>query len=227
MFSNRFWAKAILSLVLTGTFTILTACGSPAFPVADAASKAPAAAKTTAPAKTPAAKPTDKAAPKPVPPAPADKPAAKKGTQLLANPNFKEWDKTAPHRWTAEPSDKVVKTAGSGPNSVYVELKPSGTDKHTTLRQRMSGNLAGKNLTVTLRANAQEDKVLSAKLTYETKAGTQTLVLDAPGDGSWKSVVKNAVIPADAKAGSGMVTVVLRSNAKKSAVVDYVMVEAK
>jgi hypothetical protein len=218
MFSNRSWSKTIFPLVLSGVFAVLSACGSPTLPVADAASKAPADKSKTAKASD--AKSTNKADSK-------GAETGKKTQQLVANFNFKDWDDKTPRRWTAEPADKAVKTAGAGPNSVHVELKPSGTDKFTTLRQRLSGNLSGKTLTITLRAKAFEAKMLSAKLTFETKSGPQTIVLDAAGRGGWESVIRTVSVPADAKADSGMLAVVLRPTAKKSALVDYVTIKAK
>ncbi len=242
MLSNASWSKIVLSLALTGSFVVVTACGSPSLPAADAAAKT-APAKDAAPAKTADAKPAPKAADAKPAPKVADakaadkagadkakpKPAADeaKGDQLVANFNFKDWDKEVPHRWIAAPADKAIKTAGTGKDSVYVELKPSGTDKPTTLRQHLSGNIAGKSVTVTLRVKASEAKMLSAKLSYETKAGPQTLVLDAEGHGAWESVTKTVSIPADAKPGSGALALVLRPGAKKSALVDYVTAKAK
>lgn len=222
MFINRSWSKVLLSAAFTVAFTVVTACGSPSLPVADAASKTAASkttSKTTEPAKGADTKSTEKAAAKP---AQADK----KGAQLAANYSFKEWDNKTPKRWTTEPADKVLKTTGSGPNSVYTELKPSGTDKYTTLRQRLGGKLAGKTVTVTLRAKSSEAKMLSAKFSYETKSGLQTVVLDASGRGGWESVTKTMVIPADAKEDSAMVAVILRPAAKKPALVDYLSVKA-
>ena len=209
-------AKMIFSLLVAGTLAVLTACGSPS---ADAASK-----NTTAKAKpkteTPAAK-----APAKAPDTKTD--AGKAGTQFVANFNFKEWEGAVPRRWTAEPADKVAKVAGANANSVHVELKPSGSDKFTMLRQHLSGNLAGKAITVTLRAKASEAKMLSAKLTFETKNGPQTVVVDASGDGGWETVTRAVNVPADAKADSGMLAIVLRPAAKKPALVDYVTITAK
>ena len=210
MFSNCSWSKAILSLAITGTFAVVTACGSPSGPAADAAGKTPSSKTKTAA--------SDKA---------ADKASESKGEQLVANFNFKDWDNLTPRRWTAEPGDKVIKTSGDGPNSVHVELQPSGTDKYTMLRQRLSGNLAGKKITVTLRAKSFEPNMLSAKLSFETAAGPQTIVLDAGGRGGWESVTRTVSIPADAKADSDMLAIVLRPAAKKSALVDYVMMTAQ
>ena len=132
-----------------------------------------------------------------------------------------------PRRWKAEPGDKIVKASGTEPNSVNVELKPSGTDKYTMLRQYLSGNLAGKKITLTLRAKSSEPKTLSAKLNFETASGPQTIALDAGGRGGWESVSRTVSIPADAKANSDMLTIVLRPSAKKSALVDYVMITAE
>lgn len=221
MFSNRSWSKAILSLVLTGAVVVLSACGSPSTPAADGAANAKAP-KNAAPAKAPDAKAPAKPAEK-AKPAPADN----GGKQVVANFNFTNWDKGMPQRWIAEPADKVAKAPGAGKDGIYVELKPSGSDKSATLRQHLSGNLAGKSLTVTLRAKADEPKMLSAKLNYETKAGPQTLVLDAEGHGAWESITKSVTIPADAKENSAMLTVVLRPAAKKSVLLDYVTVKAK
>lgn len=210
MSSNYSWSKTILSLFITGTFAVLTACGSPSSPAADAAGKTPSSkTKTT---------PSDKE---------ADNTAENKGDQLVANFNFKEWDNLTPRRWTAEPADKVIKTSGAGPNSVHVEMQPSGADKYTMLRQYLSGNLAGKKITLTLRAKSSEPKTLSAKLNFETASGTQTIALDAGGRGGWESVSRTVSIPADAKADSDMLTIVLRPTAKKSALVDYVMITAE
>ena len=228
MSSSFSWSKAVLTLALTGALTALTACGSPAPPAADAAGKtASAKTKDAAPAKAANAKAADKAAPKPAAKAPADKAPEQKGDQRVANYNFEKWDDKTPHRWIAEPADKVLKSAGKDKNSVCAELKPSGSDKYTVLRQRLSGNLAGKKITATLRAKASEAKMLCAKLTYETKAGPQTVVLDAAGHDSWESVTRSVSIPADAKADSAMLAVVLRPTAKKSALVDYVTITAQ
>ncbi len=210
MYSNRFWSKFIFSLVMTGVCALVTACGSPSSPAAGDAGKS-TSSKTKTAANTKA----------------ADKVAGNKGEQLVANFNFKEWDSLTPRRWKAEPGDKIVKASGTEPNSINVELKPSGTDKYTMLRQYLSGNLAGKKITLTLRAKSSEPKTLSAKLNFETASGPQTIALDAGGRGGWESVSRTVSIPADAKANSDMLTIVLRPSAKKSALVDYVMITAE
>jgi len=226
MFTKRSWVSTFLAVVLMGTFLVISACGSPAAPspAAPAANAAPAKApEAKAPAKpAPAAKAEEKAKPAPAPASAADK-----GEQLVANFNFKEWDNQTPHRWIAEPADKVGKSAGADKNSVYAELKPSGTDKPTLLRQRLSANLAGKPVTLTLRTKCTDPKMFSGKLSFETKAGIQTVALDAEGDGKWESLTKTVNIPADAKPGSATFTIVLRPGAKNPALVDYVMVKAQ
>ncbi len=206
MISKLSWSKAVVATVLTGTFLMLAACGSPSAP--------PTA--PPAPAK-PAKEAVSNAAPA----------VENKGEQVVANFNFSDWEGAAPRRWTAEPADKVAKSVGTTPQSVYVELKPSGTEKVTTVRQRFSGNLAGKTLTLTMRAKALEDKMLSGKFSFETGKGVQTVVLDADGNGAWRSVTKEIAVPADAKAGTGVMSIVLRSGATKPALVDYVAVTAK
>ncbi len=247
MSSKISWSKTILSMTLTGAFMVVAACGSPSIPAADAASAAnPPKAKTAEPAKV-----AEKAAPKPAEAAPAakaaekpatkaaDKPTAKatdkaadkkgekQGDQLVANHNFKQWDDKTLHRWTAEPADKVAKATGKEKDPACLEMKPSGTAKCTMLRQHLSGNLAGKSVTVTLRAKSFESKVLSAKLVFETKSGPQTVVLDGSGHGGWESITKTVSVPADAKADSGTLSLVLRPTAKKSALIDYVTIKTK
>ena len=211
MSSNRFWPKAVLSLVATGSLAVLTACGSPSVPAADTPGKTP-----TAKGKTKA--PNTKA---------ADKAADKKGDQRIANYSFEKWDEKTPHRWIAEPAEKVSKATGEGQKGICAELKPSDTGKYTILRQRLSESLAGKKITVTLRAKSFEAKMLSAKFSFETKSGPQTVILDAAGHGAWESVTRTVTIPADTKANSGMLAIVLRPGAKKSAFVDYITISAQ
>lgn len=224
MFNNRFWSKAILSLLVTGALTLVTACGAPATPPTDAGSNVkPAKAKPAAPAKS-AAK---AAAAKPARASAAGKAAAaKKGKQMASNGNFANWDSKAPRRWIAAPAEKVVKSVGSSPNRVSVELKPSGAGKYTMLRQHLSGNLAGKTVTLTLRAKSAEAKDLSAKLLFQTPTGPKSVALDAAGPGGWKTVTRTVKVPAEAKDGSAMLALVLRPTAKKSAFVDYVTINA-